>query len=147
MEKEKEEMKKVWVLGHKNPDTDSICAAIAYAALKNATEKDTVFVAKRAGQINEETRYVLEHFDVKEPELAEDAGAQIKDIAYRRTEGVSSHISIKRAWEMMKKPGRRIASNHQRGQYPGGTDRNRRYSEILYGCAGQPDSCHSQDTV
>lgn len=73
MEKEKEEMKKVWVLGHKNPDTDSICAAIAYAALKNATEKDTVFVAKRAGQINEETRYVLEHFDVKEPELAEDA--------------------------------------------------------------------------
>lgn len=102
MEKEKEEKKKVWVLGHKNPDTDSICAAIAYAALKNGTEKETVFEAKRAGHINEETKYVLEYFDVREPELVEDAGAQIKDIAYRRTEGVSSHISIKRAWEMMK---------------------------------------------
>lgn len=94
-------MKKVWVLGHKNPDTDSICAAIAYAALKNVTEQGTVFEAKRAGQINEETKYVLEHFEVEEPELVEDVGAQIKDIAYRRTEGVSSHISIKRAWEMM----------------------------------------------
>lgn len=102
MEKEKEEIKKVWVLGHKNPDTDSICAAIAYAALKNVTERENVFEAKRAGHINEETKYVLEHFGVKEPELVEDAGAQIKDIAYRRTEGVSSHISIKRAWEMMK---------------------------------------------
>ncbi len=94
-------MKKVWVLGHKNPDTDSICAAIAYAALKNVTEQGTVFEAKRAGQINEETKYVLEHFEVEEPELVEDVGAQIKDIAYRKTEGVSSHISIKRAWEMM----------------------------------------------
>lgn len=95
------EMKKVWVLGHKNPDTDSICAAIAYSALKNVTEQGTVFEAKRAGQINEETKYVLEHFEVEEPELVEDVGAQIKDIAYRKTEGVSSHISIKRAWEMM----------------------------------------------
>lgn len=94
-------MKKVWVLGHKNPDTDSICAAIAYAALKNVTEQGVVFEAKRAGQINEETKYVLEHFAVEEPELVEDVGAQIKDIAYRKTEGVSSHISIKRAWEMM----------------------------------------------
>ena len=94
-------MKKVWVLGHKNPDTDSICAAIAYAALKNVTVQGTVFEAKRAGQINEETKYVLEHFEVEEPELVEDVGAQIKDIAYRKTEGVSSHFSIKRAWVMM----------------------------------------------
>ena len=62
-------MKKVWVLGHKNPDTDSICAAIAYAALKNVTEQGTVFEAKRAGQINEETKYVLEHFEVEEHRL------------------------------------------------------------------------------
>lgn len=102
METIREESNKVWVLGHKNPDTDSICAAIAYATLKNATDQDVVYEAKRAGKINEETRYVLEHFGVGEPELVTDAGAQVKDIAYRKTEGVSSHISIKRAWEMMK---------------------------------------------
>ena len=99
--KETVENKKVWVIGHKNPDTDSICAAIAYADLKNQTEGNH-FEAKRAGQINEETRYVLDYFQVEEPELVKDAGAQIKDIEYRRTEGVSSHISIKRAWELMK---------------------------------------------
>lgn len=99
---EQSEKKKVWVIGHKNPDTDSICAAIAYAALKNETEPDMVFEAKRAGHINEETKFVLEHFGVEEPEYVADAGAQIKDIAYRKTEGVSSHISIKHAWEMMK---------------------------------------------
>lgn len=99
--KETVENKKVWVIGHKNPDTDSICAAIAYADLKNQTEGNH-FEAKRAGQINEETRYVLDYFQAEEPELVKDAGAQIKDIEYRRTEGVSSHISIKRAWELMK---------------------------------------------
>ena len=93
--------RKTWVIGHKNPDTDSICAAIAYADSKNQTE-DGIFIPKRAGHMNEETKYVLKFFDVPEPELVTDVGAQIKDIEYRRTEGVSSHISIKRAWELMK---------------------------------------------
>ena len=53
----------MWVIGHKNPDTDSICAAIAYADLKNKTEK-VHFVAKRAGNVNEETRYVLDKFEM-----------------------------------------------------------------------------------
>ena len=94
-------MKKTWVIGHKNPDTDSICAAIAYADLKNKTEEGT-FEAKRAGHINEETQYVLDAFGVEAPEYVKDVGAQIKDITFRKTEGVSSHISIKRAWELMK---------------------------------------------
>lgn len=93
--------KKVWIIGHKNPDTDSICAAIAYADLKNKTE-EVKHEAKRAGNINEETRYVLEHFQVEEPELVSDVGAQIKDISFRRTAGVSDSISLKRAWELMK---------------------------------------------
>ena len=59
--------KKVWVIGHKNPDTDSICAAIAYADLKNRTG-EVRHEAKRAGSVNEETRYVLEHFQVEEPD-------------------------------------------------------------------------------
>lgn len=95
------EIRKTWVIGHKNPDTDSICAAIAYANLKSQTEEG-IFEPKRAGEINEETRYVLDYFKVPVPDLVTDVGAQLKDIIYRKTEGVSSHISIKRAWEMMK---------------------------------------------
>lgn len=93
--------KKVWVIGHKNPDTDSICAAIAYADLKNRTG-EVRHEAKRAGSVNEETRYVLEHFQVEEPELVTDVGAQIKDISFRSTAGVKDNISLKRAWELMK---------------------------------------------
>lgn len=99
--------KTVWVVGHKNPDTDSVCAAIAYADLKNRlelSERDGAnYVPKRAGEINAETAYVLSRFSVRAPEYIEDVGTQIKDIAYRKTEGVSSHISMKKAWELMKK--------------------------------------------
>ena len=76
------EAKKVWVTGHKNPDTDSICAAIAYAYLKNQLG-DREYIPKRAGSINAETRYVLDYFNVQEPELITDVGAQIKDITIR----------------------------------------------------------------
>lgn len=96
-----DEKKKVWVVGHKNPDTDSICSAIAYANLKNITDEDK-YEPKRAGELNEETKYVLEKFGVKVPELITDVGAQVKDIEIRRTPGVSGKISLKRAWEMMK---------------------------------------------
>ena len=97
------ESKKVWVVGHKNPDTDSICAAISYAYLKNQSGDKKTYVAKRAGVVNEETRYVLERFGVEEPPLVTYAGAQIKDINIRKTAGVSNQISLKRAWELMKK--------------------------------------------
>ena len=50
---------RIFVIGHKNPDTDSICSAIAYADIKNRTSQKVKYVAKRAGQINEETEYVL----------------------------------------------------------------------------------------
>ena len=96
------EAKKVWVTGHKNPDTDSICAAISYAYLKNQLG-DREYIPKRAGNINAETKYVLDYFHISEPDLVTDAGAQIKDISIRKTLGVSSHISLKRAWELMKK--------------------------------------------
>ena len=100
--------KKVWVVGHKHPDTDSICAAIAYANYKNALREvenpnETIeYVPKRAGSINAETAYVLERFKVDAPKLVSDVGTQLRDIRMRKTEGVSSHISMKKAWEMMK---------------------------------------------
>ena len=99
--------KNVWVVGHKHPDTDSICAAIAYAELKNKLadkehNEEVQFVPARAGRINAETAYVLEKFGMEAPELLSDVGTQIRDIAYKRTEGVSSHLSMKKAWELMK---------------------------------------------
>lgn len=95
------EKKEIWVVGHRNPDTDSICAAITYANLKNQIEDGYQYIPKRAGSVNAETAYVLDYFDVKEPELVSDVGTQIRDITIRKTEGVSSNISMKKAWEMM----------------------------------------------
>ena len=91
----------IMVVGHKNPDTDSICSAIAYARLK---EKVTGIrhVPKRAGKINPETEFVLHYFQVPEPELLRDVGTQVKDMEIRDTEGVDSSISLKKAWELMK---------------------------------------------
>lgn len=96
-----EQEKSIWVIGHKNPDTDSICAAIAYADLKNKTDH-IQYEAKRAGQINEESKYVLEYFSIPSPDYVADVGAQVKDIEIRRTKGISNHISLKTAWETMK---------------------------------------------
>ena len=90
----------VWVIGHKNPDTDSICAAIAYADLQNKVSKDK-YEAKRAGNLNEETKYVLSKFNVRVPDFVDDVRTQVKDIAFRRTVAVDSRISLKKAWELM----------------------------------------------
>ena len=91
----------VYIIGHKNPDSDSVCAAVAYAYLKNATSNGTIYEAKKAGQLNEETRYVLNRFNIQEPETLMDVGAQLTDIEYRRLEPVDGHISLKKAWELM----------------------------------------------
>lgn len=90
----------IWVIGHRNPDTDSICAAIAYADLQNHLS-ETKYEPKRAGNLNEETKYVLRKFKVKIPGYVDDVRTQVKDIAFRRTIGVNSSISLKRAWELM----------------------------------------------
>lgn len=91
---------KIYVIGHKNPDTDSICSAIAYADIKNRSEKGT-YVAKRAGQINEETEYVLRRFHVRAPGYLPNAGTQVKEIEIHEVPGVRGAISVKKAWELM----------------------------------------------
>lgn len=96
--------KKIWVIGHKNPDTDSICSAIAYANLKNKTSGNR-FVPKRAGMINQETEFVLKYFGAEVPEMVSDVGTQVQDIAIRKTPGISENWSLKRAWEQMKEIG------------------------------------------
>ena len=93
--------KKVFVIGHKNPDTDSICSAIAYAALKNKTD-DGVFVPKRAGEVNNETKYVLDFFDVETPEFIGHVGTQVKDVEIKPTPSLNEGISLKNAWNKMR---------------------------------------------
>ena len=95
---------RIYVIGHRNPDTDSICSAIAYAYLKNQIS-DNEYKAARAGQINEETRFVLDNFSVQIPEYINTIATQVKEIEIRKTEGVSREISLKRAWELMKQLG------------------------------------------
>ena len=87
---------KTFVIGHKNPDTDSICSAIAYAALKNKTEEGS-FVAKRAGEVNNETKYVLDFFGVETPEFISHVGTQVKDVTIKPTPVLTADISIKNA--------------------------------------------------
>lgn len=91
----------VYVIGHKNPDTDSICSAIAYAYYKRKVTGEDYF-ARRAGAVNEETQFILNYFDVEEPPVMVDVGSQVNDIEIRKIEGVSSSISLKKAWELMK---------------------------------------------
>ncbi len=98
-------MSKVYVIGHRNPDTDSICSAIAYSYLKNQIDTENEYIASRAGQINEETQYVLNYYKEKLPEYINTIGNQVKDIEYRTTTGVRREISLKRAWGLMKELG------------------------------------------
>lgn len=93
---------KVYVVGHKNPDTDSICSAIAYAELKKKITGEE-YTARRAGPINEETHYVLGRFGVEPPALLQNVKLQVKDIDIHKIEGVDPNVSIKDTWAKMKK--------------------------------------------
>ncbi len=89
--------RKVNIIGHKNPDTDSICSAIAYAYLKNEIGP-RIYEARRAGSINRETAFVLNHFDVEEPDLITSVRPQIKDLVYEKQEGIDASMSLLAAW-------------------------------------------------
>lgn len=95
---------KTYIIGHKNPDTDSICSAIAYADIKNRTCRGK-YIAKRAGAINEETEFVLSYFQVPAPDYLPDVRAQVKDMDIRETPGADQSMSLKRAWNLMRQYG------------------------------------------
>ncbi len=96
--------RKVYIIGHKNPDTDSICSAIAYADIKNRSDEKK-YQAKRAGQINDETAYVLNRFGVDPPGYITDVGTQVKDMEIRKSLDARGNFSIKQAWNMMRENG------------------------------------------
>ena len=88
------------VIGHKNPDTDSICSAISYAWLKNHTSDET-YEPRRAGEISRETQFVLDHFHVKTPKLSVDMSPTISYIDIRQEPGVDGEMSTRDAWQRM----------------------------------------------
>ena len=92
---------KVVVIGHRNPDTDSICSAIAYAELKNKTS-DLVCEPRRAGKMNQETEFVLKKFGVKPPRMCTDVNPKIRDVDYREMPGIPGSTSLRKAWEIMR---------------------------------------------
>ena len=94
-------VQKVVVIGHTNPDTDSICAAIAYAELKNRTS-DLVCEPRRAGKLNAETSYVLQRFGVPVPRMCTDVNPKVRNVDYRRIDGISRDTSMRAAWEIMR---------------------------------------------
>ena len=110
----------VYVIGHRNPDTDSICSAIALANLKNELAKqhrpvpvsasysgtepsNVVYKAAMAGKPNNETRYVLNRFGFKAPYFLPDARTQVKDIVYSNATMVRENISLRTAWLNMRR--------------------------------------------
>ena len=107
----------IYVFGHKNPDTDSICAAISCAYLKNQMAKEAgncgyedlgsveagaVYIPKRAGVINPETEYVLKRFGAEAPSYTADVRRQVRDINIRKLDGINGRVSLKRAWMVMR---------------------------------------------
>ena len=92
------------VIGHRNPDTDSICSAIAYAELKNklSDRAEVRYEPRRAGELNQETSYVLDRFNMPVPKLCTDVRAQVRDIDIREIPGVDGSMTMRRAWETMR---------------------------------------------
>jgi len=92
----------IYIFGHKNPDTDSICASIAYAEFKNKTGNQNALPV-RLGDINRETQFILDYFKAETPEYIETVKTQISDLDIDILAPISPEISLKTAWSIMKK--------------------------------------------
>ena len=102
MKQNQSDQRKVMVIGHRNPDTDSICSAIAYANLKNQTSTGPLYVPCRAGEPNQETTYVLNRFGIEPPRRCLDVSPQVQDIDVRMVDSVDGETTMRHAWEIMR---------------------------------------------
>ena len=100
-------METIYITGHRNPDTDSIVSAMAYAALKNALG-DRRYKAARLGHISDETHAVLERFGAQPPQLINNLRTQVQDLDYDTPPTISPAATVSRAWQVMQ--AQRIAS-------------------------------------
>lgn len=92
----------IYIVGHKSPDTDSVCAAISLANLKNKLGQKGV-IACRAGKLNKETEFVLDYFKVDSPHYLPDVHLRVKDILKGTVLTVSPEVTLYEAWQLMKK--------------------------------------------
>jgi manganese-dependent inorganic pyrophosphatase len=95
----------VHVIGHKNPDSDSICSAIGYAHFKNVTDKRYIFTPARAGRINEETKFVLERFQVPVPNIMESLAATVSDLEFKKPISIHERDSVQALSLLMRETG------------------------------------------
>ena len=91
-------MDPIYVTGHRNPDTDSIVAAIAYAALRNACG-DREYEAACLGQVSEETRIVLDRFDFRPPMMISNLYNQVRDLEFDTPPILATGVTMGRAWD------------------------------------------------
>ncbi|WP_296883771.1 putative manganese-dependent inorganic diphosphatase [Thomasclavelia sp.] len=91
----------VYVSGHRNPDTDSICSAIAYSYLLKAINRYNAMPV-RLGKVNRETEYVLKRFDVEIPVLLKTVKQKVEDLNYDKVTVFSKELTLKTAWDLMK---------------------------------------------
>ena len=94
-------MDTIYITGHRNPDTDSIVSAMAYAALKNALG-DRQYKAARLGQISDETQIVLDRFNFQPPQFISDLRTQVRDLDYDTPPALSAAATISRGWQLMQ---------------------------------------------
>ncbi|CAM2803825.1 putative manganese-dependent inorganic diphosphatase [Hathewaya histolytica] len=94
----------VYISGHKNPDSDSICAAIGYAEFKNKTG-DIEAIPVRLGNVSRETQFILDYFNVEKPKFIDTVKPQISDLDIDKVPTISSYVSLKEAWDIMQKEG------------------------------------------
>ena len=94
-------MDKIYVTGHRNPDTDSIVSAMAYAALRNAVG-DREYVAARLGQLSDETRAILSHFGFEAPLHLKNVRTQVQDLAFDQPPILNEAVTVNRAWSAME---------------------------------------------
>jgi len=100
-------METIYITGHRNPDTDSIVSAMAYAALKNALG-DRRYQAARLGQVSDETQAVLDRFGVQPPPLINNLRTQVQDLDYDTPPILSPAATVSRAWQMMQDEGFKV---------------------------------------
>lgn len=92
-------MQAIYIFGHKRPDTDSVCSSIALSYLKNKLGENTI--PKVLGTINNETKYALEYFNVKEPEFLNDVKVQMRNMKYNKNAMINEKVSVACAFDAM----------------------------------------------
>jgi manganese-dependent inorganic pyrophosphatase len=95
----------VYVIGHRNPDTDSVCSAIAYAHFKNVTDKRYFYTPVRAGKINDETKFILDRFGVPVPNEMESIAATVDDLEMKKPVSINLRDSIQALALLMRDSG------------------------------------------